>query len=146
MDLSRDSALMLLKEHGLRQTASRVAVLQQLAAAVRPLSLGELLEELQGEGGDQATVFRTLIRFRDLGIARVVSQADRIDHYVLELGAEQEEHHHPHFECEDCGNVSCLPAGAQVSVRAPGKWSASVNAANIHLRGACPDCRTRGKA
>ena len=144
MDLDRDSALQLFKEHGLRQTASRVAVLQALAAADQPLSLGELAEQLQGEGGDQATIFRTLVRFRDLGIARVVSQADRVDHYVLAGGPDTAEHQHPHFECEDCGGVSCLPAGARVTVSASGDWSASVRGAAVHLRGACPDCRKGG--
>lgn len=143
MDLTRDSALQLLKEHGLRQTASRVAVLQALASADQPLSLGELTEQLQGEGGDQATIFRTLVRFRDLGMTRVVSQADRVDHYVLASGPNTFEHQHPHFECEDCGGVSCLPSGARVTVSAPGTWSASVMGAAVHLRGECPDCRER---
>ncbi|MCH2101547.1 MAG: transcriptional repressor [Planctomycetes bacterium] len=140
MQLSRDSAQQLLKEHGLRLTASRTAVLQALASAGQPLSLGELTKQLEGEGGDRATIFRTLVRFRDLGITQVVSQADRVDHYVLAAGPEKAEHEHPHFECVDCGGVSCLPAGAKVTVSAPEAWLDSVRGAAVHLRGACPDC------
>ncbi len=144
MTLADETAQQLLRENGLRQTASRVAVLKALAAAERPLSLGELLDLLDGKGGDQATVFRTLVRFRELGMSRVVSQADRIDHYVLATGSEVTVHEHPHFECEECRGVSCLPAGAEVTVRASGKWAASVRAVTIHLRGECPNCLEQG--
>ena len=139
MSMTDDQAKKILRSKGLRVTAPRLAVLHVLAEAAIPLSHGEVLEELSSEDWDPATVYRNLVKLREAGIAPVVSRADGIDRYAF-AAAPDDGHHHPHFYCEDCGRLACLPAEVSVSLPAENPWTASVRAAMIQLRGACPDC------
>lgn len=89
---------------------------------------------------DPATVYRNLVKLRDVGIAAVVSRAEGIDRYAL-ASPNDDGHRHPHFVCEDCGQVACLPADLTASMAIDGPWAQSVRAATVQLRGECPDCR-----
>ena len=138
-----ETARELLKSRNLRVTRSRIAVLDALLNAKRPLSCVEVREQLQGEGCDPATVYRNLIKFVSVQIASVVSRVDGIAHYRLN-SSDQEAHHHPHFVCNDCGEIACLPdsitesLGDSLSVEGP--WANAVRLAQVQLRGECPDC------
>lgn len=139
MAFDRDEARRVLRDRGLRATAPRLAVLEVLATAEQPLAFSEVAERLEGTDCDPATVYRNLVKLRDAGLAPVVSQAGGLDRYALSSG---DGHQHPHFLCDDCGVVTCLPATATPSVTADGPWADAVADAMIQLRGACPDCRT----
>ena len=132
----------LLRDHGLRTTAPRLAVLALLAEADRPLSHSEVLERLGETDWDPATIYRNLVRLREVGIAPVVSRVDGIHRYAM-AGAPGSGHAHPHFVCDDCGRVACLPAELTESMSMPGPWAASIQKAMVQLRGACPDCLGR---
>ena len=82
------------------------------------------------------------MKLRDAGVASVVSRAEGIDRYAL-TEAQEDNHRHPHFVCEDCGRVECLPADFIVSMSLEGPWAASVQGAAVELRGACPECLER---
>lgn len=139
MGLTKDEARKLLQEKALRATAPRMAVLQVLAEATSPLSYTQVLKRLGETDWDPATIYRNVVKLRDAGVAAVVSRADGMDRYVLS-GDEQDDHHHPHFVCEDCGRVACLPIELTASISMEGPWAASVQKAMVQLRGACPDC------
>ena len=94
----------------------------------------------QIEDWDPATVYRNLVKLREAGIAPVVSRAEGIDRYAY-AEAPDDGHHHPHFYCEDCGRLACLPAEVSISLPVDNPWAASVRAAMVQLHGACPDCR-----
>ena len=143
MSISKHQARALLKEHGLRTTAPRLAVLVVLAEADGPLSHTEVLQHLGETDWDPATIYRNLVKLRDAGVAPVVSRADGIDRYALG-SADGREHCHPHFVCEGCGRVACLPAELTSSMAMEGSWSASIRQAVVQLRGECPDCRATG--
>jgi len=139
MRITKGDARKLLLERSLRVTAPRMAVLRVLAEARNPLSHTEVLASLGETDWDPTTVYRNLVKLRDAGIAVVVSRADGIDRYAL-AGAADDGHLHPHFLCEDCGRVACLPAGVVASMSVEGPWAASVQKAAVQLLGACPDC------
>jgi hypothetical protein len=62
------------------------------------------------------------------------------DRYALAV--EDDDHRHPHFSCESCGRILCLPpARLTASMTLSGAWKRSVADAVVHLRGVCPDCR-----
>lgn len=129
-----------LRTAGLRATSARLAVLSALSGSSKPLAHSELVKALGPEVGcDPATVFRTLTRLVETGLATVVSQAGGMDRYALG-GESQEEHEHPHFVCSDCGTVSCLDVVATPSLQVPRRWRRSVEAATLQLQGRCPDC------
>ncbi|MCA9659174.1 MAG: transcriptional repressor [Myxococcales bacterium] len=140
MSMTTDEAKALLKERGLRVTAPRVAVLRVLAAADAPLSHSEAVELLGDADWDPATIYRNLVKLRDAGLAPVVSRAGGIDRYALASSQHAGPHQHPHFVCDDCGKIACLPAELTSSMSVEGRWSASVRSAMVQLRGECPEC------
>ncbi len=139
MGISKPEARALLKEKGLRVTAPRLAVLRVLGESKAPLSHTDVVASLGDCDWDPATVYRNLVKLRDSGIAAVVSRADGIDRYALKLNSSTD-HNHPHFVCDACGQVACLPADMASSISIRGRWAASVRGATIQLRGDCPDC------
>lgn len=138
--MNADEARAILRDHSLRATGPRLSVLQVLAAAGRPLSHSEVVAKLDDAKCDPATVYRNLVKLRDAGIADVVSRASGMDRYALATG-EAGQHRHPHFVCDDCGRVECLPLDLGHTMSLTGRWAASIETAEIQLRGACPDCR-----
>ena len=138
MSITRDEARKLLHESALRATAPRLAVLRGLAQARSPLSHTEVLGRLGETGWDPATIYRNFVKLRDAGVAPVVSRADGIDRYAL-ARAEHAPHRHPHFFCEHCGRVACLPAQLTASMSMSGPWAASIQNAMVQLRGECPE-------
>ncbi|MGB0646061.1 MAG: Fur family transcriptional regulator [Bradymonadia bacterium] len=139
MGLSKTEARSILTERNLRATAPRVAVMRILAASDRPMSHSEVLEKLGSMDWDPATIYRNLVKLRESGIAPVVSRVDGIDRYVLQT--EQEDiHHHPHFSCDDCGQLTCLPDNITNTAVLEGPWAKAVQQASVQLRGKCPEC------
>ena len=139
MTTKKEQERKILQERGLRVTAPRLAVLRVLKSAKSPLSHSEVLECLAKTDWDPATVYRNLVKLRDTGIAIVVSRADGIDRYALAL-TDGDNRRHPHFVCDDCSHVSCLPDDLSHSLSTKGRWAASFRNATIQLCGKCPDC------
>lgn len=138
--MNKSEAREILRERGLRSTGPRLAVLLALSESDRPLSNTEVLDGLGETDWDPATIYRNLVKLREAGIASVVSRAEGIDRYAL---SSDEEHHHPHFVCEDCGRVECLPSDVMGSIATEGPWATSIARATIQLRGECPECLDR---
>jgi len=133
------SAEELLRANGLRVTPPRVAVLEVIAAATSPLSHSSVLAALGDTDWDPATIYRNLVKLREAKLVLVVSRANGIDRYALARES-NDKHSHPHFVCEDCGEVSCLPMELSPPKPEGDRWAASVEQATIQLRGECPDC------
>lgn len=137
--MTKDEARELLKSRKLRTTAPRVAVVMALAEAKTPITYSGMLERLGSKDWDPATIFRNLVKLTESGIASIVDRVDGRDRYTLRT--EGETHRHPHFVCEACGMVACLPATLGEKLAIEGRWADSVRQAVLQLRGACPDCR-----
>ena len=119
-------------------TAPRRAVLRALAEAKRPLSHAEVVARLGDAAGcDRATVYRNLVALVGIKLARIASHAGGICRY--ELQREEAHDNHPHFLCDDCGVVSCLPETEVVTPK-KAKWSKSLRAAEVQFVGRCPGC------
>ena len=142
MGMTKDDIRQWLREIGLRATAPRMAVLGVLAEAERPLSHTEMLDRLGDTDWDPATIYRNLVKLRDAGVAPVVSRIEGIDRYAL-AGDRDDGHRHPHFLCEDCGRIACLPAELTESMAMDGPWAESIKKAMVQFRGECPDCITQ---
>lgn len=145
MSITKDKARKLLHESGLRVTAPRLAVLRVLADSQSPLSHTEVLERLGRTDWDPATIYRNLVKLRDAGVAPVVTRAEGIDRYAL-AGEQDECHRHPHFVCDDCGRVACLPAQLTASMAIDGPWAPSIQKAMVQLSGECPECLRHASA
>ena len=137
---TQDELRTALREQGLRVTPSRISVLLALAEVSHPVSHSELVELQRDQAGDASTTYRTLKTLVDHDLAVVVSRVDGIDRYAFKGADEGHGHEHAHFVCDDCGEVSCLPDSVVPKVKSNTRWAASVKAAQVQLRGECPDC------
>ncbi len=139
MSISKNDARKLLRKHSLRVTAPRLAVLGVLAGAQVPLSHTEVLERLGETDWDPTTVYRNLVKLREAGVASVVNRAEGLDRYAL-AESRADGHRHPHFFCEVCGLVACLPTLLTKSMSMDGPWATSIQNAMVQLSGQCPEC------
>jgi Fur family ferric uptake transcriptional regulator len=130
-----------LHDAGLRRTGPRVAVLEQLEIAHGPLTHGDFVEILAHLGYDRTTLYRNLT---DLVAAGLVTRADLGHLWRFELVRGEGRSHgseHPHFFCNDCGKISCLPGVVVKIVSTGGAPRAVANrAVEIQLKGLCDVC------
>ena len=129
-----------LRAAGLRSTTSRVAVLQYVSAASKPLSHADVSDVLVPEGYDKSTLYRCLVELADAGL---LARLDAGDHaWRFELKDSEEEHgtEHPHFVCIDCGKVTCLQ-DVEVKISPPKRASAMGEVTEIFLKGHCKECQ-----
>jgi Fur family ferric uptake transcriptional regulator len=136
--MTRDEMKTLLRDRELRVTGARLDVLGLLAEAEKPLSFTSVMATLGEVDYAATTVYRTLVTLSEVGITRVLGM-EGIDRYEFVRG-EQKEHHHPHFVCEDCGRVECLPVSVTEALEFQGPWADSLRKASLQFKGECPDC------
>lgn len=131
----------LLKEHGMRVTAQRLAVLLVLNEQRGPLSHEEVMKRLDSGLYDKASIWRVLSDVSNIGIVRRMDLGDRVWRYEMVDDCHTVEDRHPHFLCESCGEVTCLPP---LEVRTKdGRVPEKLLATEFHIRisGHCGDCK-----
>ena len=131
-----------LRSGGLRATSARITVLRCLLDAEGPLSHAEVYERVGDTGFDRATVYRNLIDLTECGLARRYDLGDHV--WRFELADTAEEHAadpHPHFVCNECGTIECLPDGT-IAVHAARGAPRALRHGNleVQLRGVCDSC------
>lgn len=127
-----------LREAGLRATLPRLAVLRRLEDAEAPLSHGDLADELVPLGFDRATVYRNLNDLVDSGLASRVDLGDHVWRFEVQVVGGRQAEDHPHFLCNDCGEVVCLP---EVEIPLPTRATRPIaDIENVVLRGRCSSC------
>lgn len=90
----------LLRSHGARATATRLAVLAAFEAGCGPMSAEEVYAKFKNKRINITTVYRTLGSFEKCGIVRRVDL--HRDAVLFEL---TEGRHHHHIVCTDCGLI-----------------------------------------
>ena len=130
-----------LRQTGMRATAPRVALLQLMEQSSKPMTHTEVVDALGQDDWDQATLYRNLVKFTEDGLIRVASQLGGQARYEL-VRDDHHDHIHPHFVCNDCGQVECLPA-TQVTVAESAAWQNAIQNAMVEIVGICPDCQTK---
>ncbi len=126
---------------GLRVTPPRLAVLRLLREQSRPLSHLEVVSKIENDAWNPATLYRNLIKLREVGLARVASQVGSITRYESSRPHE-EPHIHPHFACKTCRQVSCVH-DLVLSLPQDPAWHQSLQDADLQLVGECPHCRQK---
>jgi len=125
---------------GERVTQQRLVVADALTRAGRQLTAAELYEivrETQPSLG-RATVFRTVERLVDAGVARRLE----LDGHVYAYVACEPEHHH-HLACTQCGRVEEIPESwvKPIAARAAERLGFEIDDARVDFYGRCSDCR-----
>jgi Fur family ferric uptake transcriptional regulator len=123
---------------GGRSTRTRVAVLDILSGAGRPLAHDEVGEALgaQGVAHDRVTLYRTLDWLVTHALAHRVAGADRVWRFNATA---DEGHGHAHFHCRQCGGVFCLES-LHPTFAATLPEGFRLERADLSFHGRCPAC------
>lgn len=133
----------LLSDTGLRRTPVRVGVLEILIRSRSAMSVPQILARLKGV--DTVTVYRTLNTFVRKKIVHRVRGEDRGWLYAVGDTADQPQHQHPHFVCDECGKVECLEEASIPETFVPSLGVSRdyrVSWPEVVLHGMCPKCRS----
>lgn len=140
VDSVRNEVRALLHRKGMRATASRLAVLVALHEHQGPMTHEQVMAVLPDGVHDKASVWRILAHLAEEGLLRRMDLGDRTWRYELDDACRSVADGHPHFLCEACGEVSCLPP--LVLRSQDGTVPEALRGAEFRVRvmGLCPDC------
>ena len=133
-----DKARRMLKDARLYCTEARVAILQVLMEAVRPLAQDQIARQLTTRKLNKVTVYRTLESLTEAGIVHRAFLHDRAWHFELADHC-TEKQCHPHFTCTSCGVTRCLTDTSVPMARIPHKGFV-IRRQQVRLEGLCPAC------
>jgi Fur family transcriptional regulator, ferric uptake regulator len=130
----------LLRAHGLRRTAPRIAVLAVLEPVRGHLSVAEIHQRLAAAhpAPDLATVYRTVTTLVEKGVLHALS----VEGGVTTYGLAEKPHHHA--VCTRCGAIIEVPAQRLRSAlehASEGSEFTLSDSAGLTLHGLCPRCQ-----
>jgi Fur family ferric uptake transcriptional regulator len=128
-----------LKHAGERVTNQRLLIAAELGRASRQVTADELYARLQSShpGIGRATVFRTLERLVDAGVARRLELEGHVYGYVT-----CEPEHHHHLACTRCGRVEEIGESVitPLAMRIKRERGFQVDDARLDFYGRCASC------
>lgn len=134
----RDKARQMLKHAKLYCTEPRLAILQVLLQAARPLRQDQIAEQLTLRALNKVTVYRTLESLIEVGLVHRAFTYRRA--WYFELANHCTEHQcHPHFTCTNCGVTHCL-TDILLPMAKVSQKGFIVNRQQVRLEGLCPAC------
>jgi Fur family transcriptional regulator, ferric uptake regulator len=129
-----------LKHAGERVTNQRLLIAAELGRASRQVTADELYARLQSShpGIGRATVFRTLERLVEAGVARRLEREGHVYGYVT-----CEPEHHHHLACTRCGRVEEINESyiTPLATRIKRERGFQVDDARLDFYGRCASCR-----
>lgn len=134
----------LIRNAGLRVTATRVAVLEALRA--HPHATADtVFDVIRGilPGTSKQSVYNALGDFADAGLARRIEPAGHAGTFELRVG----DNHH-HVVCTSCGridDVDCI-VGSAPCLHVPEGSGYLIETAEVTFWGVCSDCRAKSEA
>ncbi|MEQ9404596.1 MAG: transcriptional repressor [Cyclobacteriaceae bacterium] len=129
----------ILKNHKLRITNSRLDVIDHFLTMNKALSLGDL--EHTFTEYDRVTLYRTLGSFLESGILHKIPNEEGSATYGLcheTCSPEDHTHNHVHFKCNQCGEIACLDGSSVPAVSLPEGYQ--VSTVNMIVDGLCKNC------
>jgi Fur family ferric uptake transcriptional regulator len=133
-----DKVRAMLKHANLYCTEARIAVLQALLEAARPLRQDQIAPRLTKRALNKVTVYRTLESLIDAGLVHRAFTQNRAWHFELADRC-TEKQCHPHFTCTRCGVTHCLTGVVLPMARIADKGFV-IRRQQVRLEGLCPAC------
>ena len=130
----------LLKDHKLRNTQNRAAILDVFVKHESALSHADIEERL-GEAIDRVTIYRTLKSFLDHGLIHKVLDDEGGAKYAFcrdECDAHSHHHNHVHFKCTQCGQTQCIEDLGIPEMKLPAGFQPKEM--DLLIQGLCPNC------
>jgi len=135
-----------LEHRGIKPTATRLLILQQMHRGDEMVSLPELERLLPSV--DKSTISRSLSLFLMHGLVHVVDDGSGALKYNVcddDCDCEEDiEDEHTHFYCTECHRTFCLKQIQVPVVSLPDGFRLS--SVNYVLKGLCPECSERKDA
>ena len=132
----------LLAQHKLKITKSRIAVLEAISSAKKPVSAQEIGLSIKKGIANPVTIYRILQSLSEKGIIRKINL--RHDHIDYELVSESDHHH---IICTTCGRIEDFTdCSSEKLIRAAMKQSqhfATIHEHAIELFGKCTSCTSK---
>lgn len=113
----------IIKNKQIKLTTARVALLDILRVAKKPLSYEDIKSDISM---DKATFYRNIAKFEEQGILNSFESNDKKRYFELRLIP------HAHFVCLNCNKIECL---SDLDIKLEGY---AVN--NVIVNGTCKDC------
>lgn len=120
-----------------RSTQAKKAVIDLFAQSKIALAHGDIESQLNGLC-NRVTIYRILDRLVEEGVVHKLIDMDGVTKYMAcSTCQEEHEHHHVHFSCTSCGEVTCLHHVVP-TFRLPKGYSQEE--VNFTVSGSCPKC------
>ncbi|MEO1625806.1 MAG: transcriptional repressor [Bacteroidota bacterium] len=123
----------------IRKTKTVTALLQIFEERSSAISVVDLVAQFNGKA-NKTTIYRILDRLQSDGLIHSFRGQDGLTWYAKCISGCSTDHHsdiHPHFQCQECGKVECLP----ISIDLPKVDTHDIQSAEVLLVGQCSDCR-----
>jgi len=132
----------LIRQAGLRSTHARIAILERLSSTKGPQTHAQIADDLEADGFDKATIYRSLVEMADAGLLARMELGDRVWRYELQLPSPGEPAAHLHFLCIDCGKIECLDGTSVSTALVPAiRRAAHGTISEVLLKGHCLQCK-----
>jgi len=128
----------MLKAAKLYCTEGRVAILNVLLKAGKPLNQDQIAHRSGRGHFDKVTIYRTLESLLRVGLVHKVFVDKRARHFELARNC-TESQCHPHFTCTNCGDTHCLTEVSLPMAKSPHKGFI-IRRQQVRLEGLCPAC------
>ena len=130
----------LLKNHGLKITSARIAVLSVLENNPLPLSAERIYEFTKKEGLNLSTVYRTLNSFVEAGLVKKEINQDKESIFSLE--SEEDNHVLICTKCHKTVKLEGCPYH-EVNEAIESQTGFVLQDHNTEIYGICPDCQNK---
>ena len=121
----------------IRKTKSLARVLDTFQKSDAAISVVQLTDNMKHHM-NKTTVYRILDRLKQEGIVHSFHGKDGLKWYAKcsDHSSHQNTDTHPHFHCNHCGAVECLPIDIQI----PDIPNLQISSAEVILAGICSKC------
>jgi Fur family ferric uptake transcriptional regulator len=130
-----------LREHGLRATHGRIAIVKLLDSSDVPLTLADIHEKVRVKGCDFATVFRFVSILEGKELVQRVAWIDGTTRH--EICARDGHHHHHYLICRECHKVEpiedCVVERFEDQIAKERGYAGMSH--SLQLSGVCPKCQ-----
>ena len=130
-----------LEHRGVKLTAMRLLVYEELEKARRPLSLRELEDRMPT--AERSTIFRTLTLLLEHHLVHAIEDGSGSLRYEICSWHDEctPDDQHTHFYCERCHRTFCFRDTRIPQVVLPEGFQ--MTSINYMVKGLCPDCSRR---
>ncbi len=124
-----------------RTTTAKTAIINLIESTEVALSHSDIQSNL-GDLCNRVTIYRVLDRLQEEGTIHKVVDVDGVAKFLACQQCEdskdhRHDHHHVHFSCSECGNITCLHHVVP-KFQLPNNYK--MTEVNCTVRGICPNC------